>query len=44
MTTCSGSSRRRAGEDPFGYRSELVQLVRLASSARSLQGQGAGTE
>ncbi len=32
------------GEDPFGYRSELVQLVRLASSARSLQGQNAGTE
>jgi Ca-activated chloride channel family protein len=32
------------GEDPFGYRSELVRLVRAASSAPSLQGQGQGTE
>jgi Ca-activated chloride channel family protein len=32
------------GEDPFGYRSELVQLVRAASSAPALQGQGNGTQ
>jgi Ca-activated chloride channel family protein len=31
------------GEDPFGYRSELVRLVRAASSAPSLEGQGNGT-
>ncbi|HYJ82406.1 MAG TPA: VWA domain-containing protein [Allosphingosinicella sp.] len=30
------------GRDPYGYRSELVRLVRAASSAPSLQGQGAG--
>jgi Ca-activated chloride channel family protein len=32
------------GEDPFGYRSELIQLVRAASSARSMGGQGNGTQ
>jgi Ca-activated chloride channel homolog len=32
------------GEDPFGYRSELIQLVRTASAARSMEGQGNGTE
>ncbi len=32
------------GEDPFGYRSELIQLVRAAGSAPSLQGQGHGTQ
>jgi Ca-activated chloride channel family protein len=32
------------GEDRFGYRSELVRLVRAANSAPSLQGQGQGTE
>ena len=32
------------GEDRFGYRSELVRLVRAASSAPALQGQGNGTQ
>ncbi|HEX8572198.1 MAG TPA: VWA domain-containing protein [Allosphingosinicella sp.] len=32
------------GPDPFGYRSELIGLVRAASSARSMGGQGQGTE
>jgi Ca-activated chloride channel family protein len=32
------------GEDPFGYRSELIQLVRTASSAASLPAQGNGTD
>ena len=32
------------GPDPFGYRSELIQLVRTASSARSMGGHGQGTE
>lgn len=32
------------GEDPFGYRSELIQLVRAAKAAPSLEGQGNGTE
>ncbi|MET1110398.1 MAG: VWA domain-containing protein [Allosphingosinicella sp.] len=32
------------GEDAFGYRSELVRLVRAASSAPALQGQGNGTQ
>jgi len=31
------------GEDAFGYRSELVRLVRAARSAPSLEGQGNGT-
>ncbi len=32
------------GSDRFGYRSELVQLVRAASAARSMEGQGQGFE
>jgi Ca-activated chloride channel family protein len=32
------------GDDPFGYRSELVQLVRAASAARSMEGQGQGSD
>jgi Ca-activated chloride channel family protein len=32
------------GEDPFGYRSELIQLVRAAGSARSMEGPVSGTE
>jgi Ca-activated chloride channel family protein len=32
------------GEDPFGYRSELIQLVRTASSARSMDDGGNGTQ
>ncbi|HLL31330.1 MAG TPA: YfbK domain-containing protein, partial [Allosphingosinicella sp.] len=32
------------GEDPFGYRSELIRLVRAASAARSMGGQGQGSE
>jgi Ca-activated chloride channel family protein len=32
------------GEDPFGYRSELIQLVRAAQAARSMEGQGNGTD
>ncbi|HYG48642.1 MAG TPA: VWA domain-containing protein [Allosphingosinicella sp.] len=32
------------GEDPFGYRSELIQLVQAAKAAPSLAGQGNGTE
>jgi Ca-activated chloride channel family protein len=32
------------GSDRFGYRSELVQLVRAASAARPMEGQGQGTE
>jgi Ca-activated chloride channel family protein len=32
------------GEDPFGYRSELIQLVRAASAAKSMGGQGNGTQ
>ena len=26
------------GEDPFGYRSEFIQLVRAARAARSMPG------
>jgi Ca-activated chloride channel family protein len=32
------------GDDPYGYRSELIQLVRSASAAPSLPGQAGGTE
>jgi Ca-activated chloride channel family protein len=32
------------GEDPFGYRSELIGLVRTASSARSMAHQGNGSD
>jgi Ca-activated chloride channel family protein len=32
------------GEDPFGYRSELVQLVHAAKAARSLPGEANGTD
>jgi Ca-activated chloride channel family protein len=32
------------GEDPFGYRSELIQLVQAAKAAPSLGGQGNGTD
>ncbi|HEU0100453.1 MAG TPA: VWA domain-containing protein [Allosphingosinicella sp.] len=32
------------GEDRFGYRSELVRMVRAASAAPSLQGQGNGAQ
>jgi Ca-activated chloride channel family protein len=32
------------GEDPFGYRSELIQLVRAASAAQSMKGLGNGTD
>jgi Ca-activated chloride channel family protein len=32
------------GEDPFGYRSELIQLVRAAKGARSMGGSAQGSE
>ena len=34
---CAGSANK--GEDPFGYRAEFVNLVRLAKSAASVERQ-----